>query len=173
MQKIMKNRSRAVLLLTISGTALMLSLLILCQGRLTVLGWMIAVDFQDHTCLGNHRIFLVNTGDRNPERGALFAFISRNTGYFRDGQMMVKIMAGLPGDSVDVTSSDTRVNGEITAHGLGAAEYAGADPKLFERSFTVPAGRYFMMGRSELSLDSRYYGTVNEEDLVGRTYILY
>lgn len=170
---IMKTGFRNILFSVISGAALMLSIMILCQGRITVFGWILAVDFQDHTCLGNRRIFLVDTGDRNPAGGALYAFISHNTGYFRDGQMMLKIMAGLPGDRVDVTSADTRVNGVVMARGLGAAEYAGTDPKLFERSFVVSAGEFFMLGSSELSLDSRYYGTVNEEDLVGRAYILY
>ncbi len=156
-----------------AGVFFIISALLFQPDRFTVFGWMVTVDFQDHTCLPGHRIFLVNTWNRTPARGELFAFVSRRTGFFSDGQLMLKKMSALPGDFVSVSSDSTLVNGSVAARGLGAAEHAGADPALFVRSFTVGAEEYFMVGESYLSLDSRYFGTVHEEDLLGRAYIVY
>ncbi len=167
-----KGRLRRRMLLA-GGLFLLLPLLWHPGDDLTFMGWRIMVDFQDHACIPGAGIFLVDTADRSPERGALFAFRSRGGGFFPGDQIMIKHMAGLPGDRIQVTAAETRVGDQIVARGLGAAVYAGADPALFVRSLTLGEDEFFMLGESERSLDSRYWGNVHAKDLVGRAYLVY
>ena len=139
----------------------------------TVFGYRLMIDPQSSTCVGEHHVFLVDTRDRTPARGELFAFVSHDTGFYPDGQIMIKIMAGIPGDQVVVTTEDTRVNGHVAAVGLDAAVAAGADPRAFERALILDPGELFMVGSSRLSLDSRYWRNAYEKDLLGRAYVLY
>ena len=50
---------------------------------------------------------------------------------------MVKILVGLPGDHVEVTSDRTTVNDVVVATGLHLAERLGQRPEAFARSFTL------------------------------------
>jgi signal peptidase I len=130
----------------------------------------------------------------NPQRGDIVVFFSP-----KDGTRLVKRVIGLPGDTVelrneqlvingqpvDYTALDPKIPGQISeperARSLFAAE------KLPARTHAVMAingvqairtfgpvhvaeGHYFMMGDNrDNSFDSRYFGTVDRSQIVGRT----
>jgi signal peptidase I len=97
----------------------------------------------------------------------------------------IKRLAGLPGDELRIEPPLLYVNGKV-AEGAGFARvmsaqngYRGyapgrdmlADP---ERPYGVPPARYFAMGDNSFnSYDSRYWGPVPEENLVGRGFLVY
>ena len=129
----------------------------------------------------------------NPKRGDIVVFFSP-----ADGQRLVKRVIGLPGDTIELRNEELLVNGKAmkyeslaqsTVNELPAAErpshrYATetlaahkhpvmATPVLnAPRTFgpvTVPEGKYFMMGDNrDNSYDSRFYGCVNRDQIVGR-----
>lgn len=92
----------------------------------------------------------------------------------------IKRVIGMPGDTVEVQDDVLLVNGEAVPE-----EYL--QPELFDlegtRSFTedfnlailtgiteVPEGQYFLLGDNrQNSKDSRYFGFVNEESIIGTT----
>jgi signal peptidase I len=130
----------------------------------------------------------------NPQRGDIVVFFSP-----KDGTRLVKRVIGLPGDTVelrneqlvingqpvDYTALDPKIPGQISeperARSLFATE------KLPARTHAVMAingvqairtfgpvhvaeGHYFMMGDNrDNSFDSRYFGTVDRSQIVGRT----
>ena len=97
----------------------------------------------------------------------------------------IKRLAGLPGDTLRIEPPKLYINGK-TAEGFGFARvmsakapYAGyalgrdylAAPNS---TYSVPAHGYFAMGdNSYNSYDSRYWGPVPEENLVGRGLFVY
>jgi signal peptidase I len=145
----------------------------------------------------------VDTGDQvfvdkvsynfvKPSRGDVFVFRTTDVaGIPSDPQsgapFYIKRLTGLPSDNMQIDPPRLLIDGKPPA-GLGfsrvmAAEegsgYRGyaatgmymADPA---QTYTVPPAHYFAMGdNSYNSYDSRYWGAVPEENLVGRGLLVY
>jgi signal peptidase I len=143
----------------------------------------------------------VDTGDQvfvdkfsynfiKPHRGDVFVF--RTNHIFMIPQdpetgapYYIKRLAGLPGDTLRISPPLLYINGEppkrfgfqrvmraqlpYRGYALGRANLATPD-----QTFTIPAHAYFALGdNSYLSFDSRYWGPVPEENLVGRGLMVY
>lgn len=112
-----------------------------------------------------HRLFLIHKG-KQPARGQYVAFRWNGTTF-------VKILAGVPGDSVARKERDFFVNGEFVGtaktHGLSGASLDAAPAGV------VPLGRYFVAAPHPDSLDSRYSppGLIEQSQIIGRAYALF
>lgn len=130
----------------------------------------IGIDPQESTCLP-WRVFVIDKADIDPKRGAIFAFKAKDLRpYFKQGTHMIKVIDGLPGDLVKVTKEKVLVNGTEVGEGLGLAKPLKRPPGRFVREEIVPEGKYWFMGKTLDSYDSRYWGYVSESDLIGRAY---
>ena len=137
---------------------------------------------------------ILDTGE--PERGdvAVFRYPKNpSTDY-------IKRVIGLPGDTVSYYNKQLFINGEPakqqaqgTYIGTGSGvSMSGAKKRLehllgvdhdilidegrgtIEGEFTVPEGHYFVMGDNrDNSNDSRYWGFVPEENLVGKAFMIW
>lgn len=132
----------------------------------------IGLDTQEVKCIGNYSFFLVDRDNTELERGGIYAFEARRVApYFAEGTQMVKVLLGLPGDHVAIgEDGDIIINGERVASGLPLAEDLGIDPSSFMGETVLQEGHYWFMGESGVSFDSRYWGTVEEEQVIGRAY---
>ncbi len=129
----------------------------------------------------------------NPKRGEIVVFFSPY-----DGQRLVKRVVGVPGDRIELVNDQLFVNGqpakyeplgsktinEIPVTEQASHEFASetvqdcshpvmSTPALrAPRTFgpiTVPENQYFMMGDNrDNSFDSRFYGCVERNRIVGR-----
>ncbi len=131
-----------------------------------------------------------------PERGDIVVFR-----YPKDPTTdYIKRVVGLPGDHIAYYNKKLYINNELmeqTSLGIysgqgkgetmsGAAEWSemlgnvehnilvrNGSPTV-EGEFTIPEGQYFMMGDNrDNSNDSRYWGTVPEENLVGKAFLIW
>ena len=100
-----------------------------------------------------------------PQRGDIVVFtppIGAETEF-------VKRVIGLPGDVVDVVDGRVYVNGELSTFDDDyTSPYAGEYP------VTVPPDSYFVLGDNRrVSSDSRQWGMVDADDVVGRAWFTY
>ena len=133
-----------------------------------------------------------------PTRGEVFVFSTRGITRIQEllnhegiegSEFYIKRLAGLPEDTLRVDSPLLYVNGR-QAQEFGLRRVMGAqgayrgysNPPPVEAqyltspdaSFTVPDGTYFAMGdNSYNSFDSRYWGPVPQDNLMGRGLFVY
>jgi signal peptidase I len=132
----------------------------------------------------------------NPKRGDIVVFYSPY-----DGKRLVKRVIGLPGDTIELRDDALILNGTmVEQQSFSEASLADLSPSdrathsfatenlpgrshliatwpsvLARRNFgplTVPAGEFFMMGDNrDDSFDSRYYGPVARQRILGRATV--
>ncbi|EOC0012251.1 signal peptidase I [Cronobacter turicensis] len=129
--------------------------------------YQFAIDPQNNQCLPPYRIYLVDKFDKKPVRGKPFAFSSQ---YIRTYGKGIKMVDGVAGDIVSVTAEETTVNGSMVGEELMLAKESGHSTQELTRKGKIPEGRIWLMGRTKLSFDSRYWGSVSESHILGRAY---
>lgn len=127
----------------------------------------------------------------DPDRGEVMVFIPPH-----ENKYYIKRVIGLPGDTVRYEDKRLYINGEIVSEEfeqdilidtnvgplegtlhvetINGVEHAtqhinGANRQRARTTWVVPNGHYFMMGDNrDNSLDSREWGTVSEDKIVGK-----
>lgn len=133
--------------------------------------YSIAIAPQEYLCLPPYRIWIIDKFDREPVRGKIFAFSSQGLGpIFDDGTTIVKVLEGMPGDQVKVELDQTTINGQVVGTGLEVAIEQNVDPQRYVREGVIDAGRYWFFGKTSDSFDSRYWGSVQGDQIAGRAY---
>src|SRR5438105_8736965 len=125
-----------------------------------------------------------------PHRGDVFVFRTNHIPGIREdpeagSPFYIKRLAGLPGDRLRIDPPFLYVNGK-KAEGYGFAREMAAKPPYRgyapghdylatpQQTYTVPPHGYFAMGdNSYNSYDSRYWGPVPDDNLVGRGLFVY
>lgn len=139
----------------------------------------IGIDAQKLQSIPGTRYVLTDKADLSPERGQIYAFKATFIEPIKEGQLVMKYVAAVPGDRVRITpAGQITVNGTPVildeemgiVHGLALAGRFGKTGIDYARDFTVPARRLFMLGTSQASYDSRYFGPIPTTFLVGRVY---
>ncbi len=115
---------------------------------------------------------------RNPKRQQMIIF----TPPYAPGQTdLVKRVIGLPGDVLDLHGGSVWINGKkleetYTTGPTEPAPFGQTPPGMGEVKFpyVVPAGCYFAMGDNRgNSYDSRFWGCVPREDIIGTPEMIY
>ncbi|PYJ47688.1 MAG: signal peptidase I [Verrucomicrobia bacterium] len=152
------------------------------RGEIIARGW---VDTGDQVFVDKFSYNFVK-----PHQSDVFVFRTKHIfGIREDPQtgspFYIKRLAGLPGDTLRIDPPLLYINGKI-AQGFGFTREMAAKPPYRgyalgrdylaqpDSSFTVPEHGYFALGdNSYNSYDSRYWGPVPEENLVGRGLFVY
>ena len=115
---------------------------------------------------------------RDPRRGEIIVFDTPEAAKQRCGAggTFVKRLIGLPGEKLEVRL--IRGDGYVFINGRRLKEpYVRPDRRQVPSSFgpvTVPANQYFMLGDNrESSCDSREWGSVPRENLIGKVFATY
>ena len=106
---------------------------------------------------------------RAPERGEIVVFR-----YPRDpSQFFIKRVIGLPGETVEFVNDQVKIYNDAHPNGMILKEsYLDDVPTTGQKKITLAADEYVVLGdnRNE-SLDSRVFGPVNRELIVGRVWV--
>lgn len=110
-----------------------------------------------------------------PGRGDIVVFI-----YPEDrSKDFIKRMIGLPGDTIEVRDKKVFINNVAWNDGYGrhvdSLVIPGAvQPRDNFGPVTVPADSFFVMGDNrDESYDSRFWGFVKQEDILGKALVIY
>lgn len=135
--------------------------------------YSIGIDPQENTCL-QWRVFAIDKYDTTVERGDIFAFrSSAMEPFFKNGTQVIKVADGVPGDRVSVGLQKVTVNGNEVGEGLALSPKLKRPPSRYVRDEIVPEGKYWFMGKTLDSFDSRYWGYVPAGDIIGKAYPLW
>jgi signal peptidase I len=109
---------------------------------------------------------------RDPERGDIVVFRTPERAVERCGAggTFVKRLIGTPGDTLSMRGGVLRVNGEQ----VDEPYVNGGPPGPDFTKRTLGPDEYFMMGDNRAqSCDSREWGTVSRDDLIGPVFAVY
>jgi len=139
------------------------------------------IDSQKERCL-NYRYFLIDRWQRptaaelsKDELLAVHLTEKQRPPTARwttDVVMVKRVVASEPGTiaSVRRTGISFTHDGKTWTHGtaLETARRLGHPEEFYERDFVLGVGQFFFMGDNPHTYDSRYYGPLDEEMIVGR-----
>jgi signal peptidase I len=112
---------------------------------------------------------------RPPRRGDIVVFAYPED----DSKDFIKRVIGEPGDTLEVVGKKVYINGRPLDDPWGTfADRQVMPVSVGKRDFfgpvTVPAGKYFVMGDNrDRSLDSRFWGFVEDARIKGKAFIIY
>jgi len=113
-------------------------------------------------------------GYASPRRGDIIAFINP----MNRSQNYVKRVVAVAGETVEFRKDGLYVNGSKLTEGVfGRLPHAFVDSQRYaapDQLYTVPEGTVFVAGdNSPRSFDSRFFGAIPLEDVIGRAYKIY
>jgi signal peptidase I len=113
---------------------------------------------------------------RNPHRQQIVIF---RPPYDHSQSDLIKRVIGLPGDTIDIRGGAVWINGKKLQENYttGPTElpyHSELLPPFKGMPFTVPEKQYFVMGDNrENSFDSRFWGSVPRNDIIGTPVTIY
>ncbi len=155
---------------------------------------------EDHMCLP-YKYLYVKKGVMPENYGELISFKSSGIQNFADGITFTKIITGLPGDRIKRQNYSEeerqkhtlhiekngepvtlRLQGRVHLHRKGERDpvtYDVIEKDSLGRSLpmieemVIPEGKYFVTGTEDRTFDSRYWGLINEQQVIGQAFPFY
>lgn len=137
--------------------------------------YSIAYDPQEVSCIEEYDVYLVDHGDTEMVRGGLYAFDSGVLEpFYKESRPLIKYLKGMPGDQVEINADQqVLINGEFVTYGLHLSEKMKREPTSFMGKGQLSENQYWMLGTSQESFDSRYWGAARKEQVFGRVYPIF
>ena len=134
----------------------------------------VVLDNQAIRCLPE-RIYLINSFARPHKLDYVYfsADVLRRNNianhYLRAHDKVIKKLVGVPGDHLVINHDGVWINNILISSDLSDAKLLyKMDEHSFYKDEVIPTGSYFVVGTSQYSNDSRYWGYLPERDAIGK-----
>jgi signal peptidase I len=115
-------------------------------------------------------------GFRFPQRGDVVVFIpphEKNKIFFRQ-KPYIKRLVGLGGDHLLIKNGKLYINGKVLEQENIITKHYTNSGKYGTKEIVIPKDKYFVLGdNSANSYDSRYWGFVGQEDIIGKAIFIW
>jgi len=114
---------------------------------------------------------IVNKMKKDVKRGDVVAFYNP----LQKKQRLLKRLIGLPGDRLEIKDHSLYVNGKLQKV-YEKLEFLKIDPDdlSYKYCLSIPDNNYYFIGDNvQNSRDSRYWGFVNKNDIIGKAVLIY
>lgn len=157
-----------------SKAILMLLLVITLFGFYFINRYTITVNGAKSDCL-NASVFLVDKWDKTVHNGDVVMFrMQIENGIHPVGSIWAKKVAAMGGETVQVDHYSVKVNDK--RYPL-ATDYVlkklNIDPNSLKTTWTLEKGQLFMIGETFSSFDSRFWGPIEQKDVLGKAYAIF
>lgn len=192
----LKTKLKAGLREAIETAVFVIVMVILIRFFIGEIRWIPSGSMKP-TLIEGDRIFVekVTRFFEKPKRGDIMVFyppfetlpktpvkvFERLTGFFCKDVAYIKRVIGLPGDKI-LIKADSDGKYSVSVNGtkldepyiMDAYDYIPCNAQMYCGPFTVPEGKYFMMGDNRgNSQDSRFWGFLPEKRFIGRAVFLF
>lgn len=146
--------------------------------------YQLGLDLQEYKCLP-YTLYAFASGRVDPPtdslkpielaHGQLVAFTAHDNIMDLpelDGKRIVKVVAGLPGDVLEVNADVAYING-VKWGDLTLLETLAKQPGHYDRREVVPEGKVLLLGTTEFSYDGRYYGFIDQAEINATAYPIF
>lgn len=119
--------------------------------------------------------YMIDEKDKSVKVGNIIAFhMPKSVRFIRKNEKVIKIVAGVGGDRLRVTM-DGVYNGNkfYKASARRIAVKYNIPAETIERELTIPEGEVFLIGQTDHSWDSRFWGPVKLNSVIGKTYAIF
>lgn len=130
-------------------------------------GTMAPTFLKNDKLLVKKNLFLKNY---SPQRYDIIVFITP------DGKDFIKRVIGLSGENIEIKDGKIFINGklldlpdEIKKTSFSNNGNYGEKNKIYK----IPEDSYYVLGDSDVSKDSRYFGFISRSKIIGRAYKIY
>ncbi len=118
--------------------------------------------------LKNQQLLVVNKLDyrlRDPQRGDIIVFHDPHD----TSRKLIKRVIGLPGELLEIKTGQVFINDQLLSE-----PYIKSPSTSTRLPAPIPNGQYFVMGDNRgNSSDSRSWGTLPQEEIVGKAWLTY
>lgn len=113
-------------------------------------------------------IALIDRWNRRVHRDDLIVFKSRFMLTRKDGLNVAKYIRAMPlDDAIVAKNGEVYVNNNLVGSSLYQARLYNREPSYFSREEILDFDKYWGLGTSIESVDSRYWGNLDESQIVG------
>lgn len=149
-----------------------LSLIFWSREKLPV---MLGFDFREERCLPDVKAALLVKGQHtNYSHGELVYFPPPPALAYVKAPYVMKRIAGVSGDRLRIFADGRiEINGSIVANGLPLSKLYNKRIQDLTRNEIIPKNMLFLIGTHPLSDDSRYWGYMQADKILGLGYRLF
>lgn len=109
-------------------------------------------------------------------KGCLYVFtVPKATRIFKEGTLMLKKLVAIPQDEIAIHKENfsITVNGNSVASGLPLAKKFQQSETTFCGSKKLSTDEYWFLGEHPSSFDSRYWGSVRKDEIIGKAWPIF
>lgn len=125
-------------------------------------------------CIPDYSVYLLKRNYGTVQLGKIYTFKAQNMSpFYPDNTLISKYFVGKSGDTVVQNEHGVFVNGAKIASGYPSRDKLEVPKESFYTTYSIADNNYFVTAPAERSYDSRYWGTVDESQIIGEAIPLW